>query len=296
MSRPNSPPAGSETTANGGPQAPPGGSSAAEFTRGEVGAGCNLTLPNDDTLSGDGKMPEASSDVGPQSVTFVLPHKKKRKSKTKVERDASKGGKAGAKDRFHGAQFEYLEGHLEAYVAIPVSAAGRKSADDTTAFWDAVKGGFWEKFAWEDCKPDIGEKAKYWSEGQVVDSTNASIEGWYRYRDKVVKGNVENPWSELLKALRAPPGRAPRQLPAWQVWMAENSDQINARCDERKARGLTAHIGDRNKIARELFQNLSEEEQKEYETSSKQRFDEESAKFAADQAGSPSKDPEVQAE
>ncbi|KAF7790017.1 hypothetical protein EIP86_000965 [Pleurotus ostreatoroseus] len=221
----------------------------------------------------------------PSSATWSIPKAKKRKSKTKPEREAAKGRRPGAKDRFQGLQFKFLESRLEAYGAIQVTQGGRKAQEETAEFWETTTSQFWQQFSWEECRKDIGEKAANWDESKVVESTN-----------KLVKSNKENPWKSLLSALRAPQGRAPKQLPAWQVWMSDNLDIVNAHCDERKAKGLTAHIGDRNAIARAYFETLSRESHQEYETKAKERFEEETASFAASQSGEPSEDPEAQAE
>ena len=94
--------------------------------------------------------------------------------------------------------------------------------------------------------------------------------------------------------MRAPIGRAPKLIHAWQIWMSDNTAKIGAVCDERKELKVT--IGDRAAVARELFELESQEVRDEYTAKAKARLAEETARHEADYIGEPSDDPAVQAE
>ena len=75
----------------------------------------------------------------------------KRHARTKKEREESKGGKAGHPGRFHGAILEFLQQHVDDYLALPSrSDGGRNTA--LAVFWNTVHGAFWERFTVDDAR------------------------------------------------------------------------------------------------------------------------------------------------
>lgn len=67
-----------------------------------------------------------------------------RKAKTKNQREASRGKKAGNQGRFHGEELEYLEGKTNEYALIPKGKSSPNPALD--AFWAEVIAGYWDRF------------------------------------------------------------------------------------------------------------------------------------------------------
>ena len=75
----------------------------------------------------------------------------KRHARTKKEREESKGGKAGHPGRFHGAILEFLQQHVDDYLALPSrSDGGRNTA--LAIFWNTIHGAFWERFTVDDAR------------------------------------------------------------------------------------------------------------------------------------------------
>lgn len=74
-------------------------------------------------------------------------------SKTKVEREAAKGGKAGHPGRFHGEILAYLESNVEAYKALPSKGNPARGAALSTFWREVVFDGFWNNFALSDVEP-----------------------------------------------------------------------------------------------------------------------------------------------
>lgn len=116
-----------------------------------------------------------------------------------------------------------------------------------------------------------------------------SVKGWFRYHEKSATGGEKNPWAEFLHALRAPVGRAPRRLPAWQLYATNNPEAVR----ERWRAG--ASIGERNKAAKALFEDLSEKEQVEWLEKSQATHETELARFNASLKKGASDDHQVQA-
>lgn len=96
------------------------------------------------------------------------------------------------------------------------------------------------------------------------------LRNWFRYRNGKRNRLLNNPWRKLLDGLhRDTEGTSRRALPPWQLFMSLEHDQVMAEYDRRypgcnaytRARDMAA----RTKIARELFAELEETEQEEYE-------------------------------
>jgi hypothetical protein len=120
-----------------------------------------------DLITRETKSVEEVADAGESPATFAH---LSRRSKTRVERRAAKGGKAGCQGRFHNEQLEFLEGHADRYRTLAQMTMGKNSA--MGKFWDEVQGGFWKTFTREDVQNGIkgGENL---SREEVIMSTNA---------------------------------------------------------------------------------------------------------------------------
>lgn len=93
-----------------------------------------------------------------------------RKSKTKAEREAARGGKVGGRDRFKDEQAAFLNQFRAAYDTVP---RGKKGKNKKLAeFWHLVRAAFWAKFTWKDARsqmsPAVQSKPRTW----VVTKTN----------------------------------------------------------------------------------------------------------------------------
>ena len=93
-----------------------------------------------------------------------------RKSKTKEEREAAKGGKVGNPGRFKGKATEVLESHRTSYDEIKEMGKGRNKAYDE--FWFKLHTDFWQKVLWQDVKDMWGEKGKDWEKRQAMRTAN----------------------------------------------------------------------------------------------------------------------------
>ncbi len=81
------------------------------------------------------------------------------------------------------------------------------------------------------------------------------MKGWFRYRAKTANGGEKNPWIDFLKSARDSSHRAPRRMPAWQLYSTRHPEEIKEHAGER------ATSGERKKAAKEMFEDLPEEEQ-----------------------------------
>lgn len=92
-----------------------------------------------------------------------------RRSKTKAEREAAKGQKAGNPGRFHGEAFNYLFKHVTEYNAMDKISKGKNTR--LGKFWHKVQSGFWEAVTVDDARKNIDGGAAMSAE-EVVSSTN----------------------------------------------------------------------------------------------------------------------------
>lgn len=97
-----------------------------------------------------------------------------------------------------------------------------------------------------------------------------------------------NPWAQALVALRVSGGAAPRKSSAWQVWARDNRELID------KAIGADAQIGQRNKIASQLFKEEPDEIRQEMEEKAKREQAEAVKRYKDSLTGAASKDPAEQ--
>lgn len=92
-----------------------------------------------------------------------------RKSKTKVERNAAKGGKAGNKGRFQGPMRTYLVENLPIYMDIRKTDKNKNKKLDT--FWHNLRVGFWDRFKVKEARA-LWQEGKDWDSGQVMRAVN----------------------------------------------------------------------------------------------------------------------------
>lgn len=81
----------------------------------------------------------------------------------------------------------------------------------------------------------------------------------------------------FFKSLAEAETLLPRKLPGWQQWMHRNHDQVNdeyrRRYPDRDDRTRGRDIGERCKIARAFWNELSEEDQAIYIAEAEQQYD-----------------------
>jgi hypothetical protein len=121
--------------------------------------------PSDEKYSSDD---DSDSSSNGRNMGIVLGV---RKAKTKAEREAAKGQKAGNQGRFHGAQLEYLQEFIEAYKQIEKGQRGNNPKLEV--FWHTVRSGFWERFSWKDVRQGMKQEYRKWPENAVRKVTNA---------------------------------------------------------------------------------------------------------------------------
>lgn len=96
--------------------------------------------------------------------------KARRKSKTKAERDAARGKKAGNQGRFHGEQLEHLEKYREAYGNVKKGIRGKNA--ELSEFWTLVLGAFWSKFKWREVRKGMAKEDQLLKRKVVIERTN----------------------------------------------------------------------------------------------------------------------------
>lgn len=90
--------------------------------------------------------------------------------KTKAQREATRGRKAGNQGRFRGEELDFLLSLQEAYEAIPKGKSGRN--EDLNKFWADTLAGFWETFDWEDVREGMSMDEQNLEQGEVIERTN----------------------------------------------------------------------------------------------------------------------------
>lgn len=88
--------------------------------------------------SSGGMRPTPERQIDVEDATFVGPAKRHR---SKAERAARKGGKAGNQGRFRGEQLTFLEESVDTYLALPQEKGGARNTA-LAKFWVAVMFGF----------------------------------------------------------------------------------------------------------------------------------------------------------
>ncbi|PSS10999.1 hypothetical protein PHLCEN_2v3350 [Hermanssonia centrifuga] len=147
-----------------------------------------------------------------------MPQASVRKLKSRAEREARQGMKAGNQGKFHGAQLELLESFMPAY-----SNIGQRGKNTSlSSFWHTV-------------------------------TKLQSIKGWFRYRSKLIDCSVSNLWKATLASLCTPAGRAPKAVSAWMLYSQKNKEKIGQLYAECKVTDKSKSIGLWNVIAHECF-------------------------------------------
>lgn len=94
----------------------------------------------------------------------------RRKSKTKAERQARKGGKAGNQGRFRGNMFTFLMEYVDVYAAAHKSAEGKLKGLEE--FWHLIRTEFWERFDWKEAREGMPFDGAGLTEEEVMTQTN----------------------------------------------------------------------------------------------------------------------------
>lgn len=243
-------------------------------------------------------LPPSSSIVSTMARTKLIPKHKKNKTPTATARKKQKAPKApippkekrhpGNQGGFFGRRYQFLSSHLDEYY----QAA---DAGTTSEFFDKYIPAYWEMFPWRlarDEEPvegaeypttddeDFNRKKVIMQDTNRVRLNNTvrttiltlyqSLKQWWRFRQTKRRNEAKNPWTKLLDGLyREAGGVAPRALPPWQLFMSVEHELIMKEYDLRfPGRDKITRARDINRraqIAREMFVELSEDEQDEYE-------------------------------
>lgn len=105
------------------------------------------------------------------------------------------------------------------------------------------------------------------------------LRNWFRNRQAKRLRLQKNPWKKLLTGLYQEVDNVSRRpLPPWQLFMSYEHDSVmklyDARFPHVSSKKRARDINARSKIARELFDDLTEEEQEEYEAESMRLYEE----------------------
>ncbi|KAF7795565.1 hypothetical protein EIP86_006727, partial [Pleurotus ostreatoroseus] len=237
--------------------------------------GAGKVNPDDDGINSgsEGDRDEVHDVVAP-----------KRQSKTRAERDASRGQKAGNRGRFRGPALVFMQGLYAEYEQIDKVKGSRGKLKRLADFWHHVGTALWENFTWKDLDVDrLGDERK------VVEAVNKAIPGWFQRRESHRHTAEKNPWKEVLSALRKPSGNAPKRLPAYMLYSSENATTVTAACTNK------ANIGERNRKAKELFEMSTQEVRQHYEAAVERKYEEDLTAHTDALSGLPSLDPEERA-
>ncbi len=138
----------------------------------EVGA---QDAENDSQASDSGEEEESGDEDEELAPSFVHAT---RKSKTKAEREARKGKKAGNPGRFKPEINEFLGDYLDVYASVYKPGRGKvKGLED---FWHMVRSGFWRKFDWNDARIGMTNDGAGLTQLQVMTATNDVRRGFLR--------------------------------------------------------------------------------------------------------------------
>lgn len=236
-----------------------------------------------------------SIDMGSQSVT--APGRPEnplnvpvRRSKTKEEREAAKGDKAGSPGRFHGQAFLYLSQHIPEYNAIDKTGKGKNTR--LGKFWHKIKAGFWQVVSVEEAREGL-DKSAVMSDDDVVNNTNEvsssptasdsslthllqSIKGFFRWKSKTVGDTLANPWTAVFRDFVSKLNTDESRLrPTWQYYHAKYGPLVTEEYERRGGSSPTDRLKVRNEIARAQFFALSTEEQVALDQENSKVLDEE---------------------
>ena len=93
-----------------------------------------------------------------------------RRSRTKAERTARKGHKAGNQGRFQPAIDEFLSEYLDVYAVAQSSANGK--AKNLDEFWHLIRSEFWARFDWKDARIGMQFDGAGLKQEEVMTRTN----------------------------------------------------------------------------------------------------------------------------
>lgn len=93
-----------------------------------------------------------------------------RTSKTKAQRAAAKGGKAGNQGRFRPDIRDWLETFLDAYVSVEKGTKGQNK--ELGDFWFSVIGEFWNRYTVQDARVGMVLDGQGLSDSAVIKKTN----------------------------------------------------------------------------------------------------------------------------
>ncbi|KAF7791378.1 hypothetical protein EIP86_002392 [Pleurotus ostreatoroseus] len=207
---------------------------------------------------------------------------RKKKSKTQAERQASRGKKSGNQGRFQGESAILMEEFYLEYIKMDRRIGSRGKYKRLEDFWFKVRVAIWENFTWKDF-----DHKKTGNAQKIVDEVNDGIPGWFQWREAHVGIGGKNPWLPMMNALRKPDCSAPRRTAPYLLYGSKHRAQIAAAC-------LGGNIGQRNRKAKELFEQESVEVRAVFEAESENKYEEERTKYDDAMSGAPSPDPEEQ--
>lgn len=108
-----------------------------------------------------------------------------------------------------------------------------------------------------------------------------AIPRWFQWREGHINVGTRNPWITTVSALRKPEGNAPRKVASYMLYASKHAARIAAACPG-------GNIGERNKKAREMLENETDEVREAFEEESRVRYEQEKKKFDEAKVGSPS--------
>ncbi|GJF00764.1 hypothetical protein PsYK624_170650 [Phanerochaete sordida] len=218
------------------------------------------------------------------------------RSRTKEQRMAAVGKKAGHPGRFTGAAAEYLQGFVKQYEDIMKAYGGKSSELDE--FYVSLRKTFWETFKWQDIREMYGEGGKNWDKGRTMRAANDSMKGYFTYRWTRLNGGGDrnNPFKGFAKKLRQPTAPRPKSVTSIQLYLSGNLARVNELYATRKEESSKTGIALRTEIAKELLLEEDEETQAEWARRAKEANQAADGEYREQNAGGPSDDPDDQEE
>ena len=114
------------------------------------------------------------------------------------------------------------------------------------------------------------------------------MQGWYRSRDTDPTVDSANPWKPAFRHLGKKTEKAPVKKKGWKVYSSEQSAKVTA------AAGPSKNIGQRNEVAKKLFEQESQEVQDLYTKQAEELYAQALKQYQDSAVGDPSDDPAVQ--
>ncbi|KAI0069704.1 hypothetical protein K474DRAFT_1713998 [Panus rudis PR-1116 ss-1] len=174
--------------------------------------------------------------------------------------EAAKGKKRGQKGRFKDEQAEFFGSFLERYRQLQEINDEAEKNKALAVFWHDVSIAYYAKFTWRDARAQLGAGWEKASKNKVLGfMRRTAIKSFYRNRVKPPTTRTNGYWKKVLAPPAKTEGPVPQLTTAWQVYSSMESDRVSEEMRRQDPNGNLSDIAWRNKVARALFENETNE-------------------------------------